>query len=361
MSYRVVQWATGNMGKACLKAVISHQDLELVGVRVYSDSKVGIDAGEIAGGDAVGVTSTNRMDDILATSADVVIHAARLQPPYTHHNEDICRLLASGKNVISINGHTFPQHWGEEYVAGIEEACKAGNSTFFGTGLNPGLVSEKLLATCTGICSRIDSITIEETLQCNLLDGSEYVFDILGFGSEIGSINPNDPDWGPGGMMNGLFMEVVHELVDRMGFCLDRIDIDHSMKPASKDIVIPAGTIRQGTNAHTRWCWHGVVDGRRLFTLVINWVMETCHLDKPEFNLWDVSIKGVPSLDMAINMSVPESYLEAGLSEEHATEVSVALGVAGSVVNCIPMVCSATPGILRVPVANHFQRRLLIE
>ena len=39
--YRVVQWATGNVGLRALRRVIEHPDLSLVGVYVYSDSKAG--------------------------------------------------------------------------------------------------------------------------------------------------------------------------------------------------------------------------------------------------------------------------------------------------------------------------------
>src|SRR6185312_8648608 len=46
--YRVVQWATGSMGRTALRRVIDHPDLELVGVYVYDPRKVGVDAGEIA-------------------------------------------------------------------------------------------------------------------------------------------------------------------------------------------------------------------------------------------------------------------------------------------------------------------------
>lgn len=42
--YRVVQWATGNIGTKSLRAVIEHPQLDLVGVRVHADDKVGRDA-----------------------------------------------------------------------------------------------------------------------------------------------------------------------------------------------------------------------------------------------------------------------------------------------------------------------------
>jgi hypothetical protein len=47
--YRVVQWATGNVGSRAMRRTIEHPDLELVGVWVNSAGKVGMDAGELAG------------------------------------------------------------------------------------------------------------------------------------------------------------------------------------------------------------------------------------------------------------------------------------------------------------------------
>ena len=41
MSYRVIQWSTGNVGTYALRHVIDHPELELVGLWVHSASKVG--------------------------------------------------------------------------------------------------------------------------------------------------------------------------------------------------------------------------------------------------------------------------------------------------------------------------------
>ena len=47
MTYRVVQWATGLVGKEAIKGVLAHPELELVGCWVHSPDKVGVDVGEI--------------------------------------------------------------------------------------------------------------------------------------------------------------------------------------------------------------------------------------------------------------------------------------------------------------------------
>ena len=55
MSYRVIQWATGTVGVHAVPAIAAHPDLDLVGVWVHSEDKAGRDAGEVCGGDPVGV------------------------------------------------------------------------------------------------------------------------------------------------------------------------------------------------------------------------------------------------------------------------------------------------------------------
>lgn len=352
MSYKVVQWATGGMGTSCLRAVLDHPDMQLVGLRVYNPQKVGKNAGEIASKDSPGVIATDDIEEILALNADVVVHAARLHPDPTHHLDDICRLLSSGKNVISINGDTYPYHWGEEHVAKIERACAEGNSSLYGTGLNPGFVSERLTAVISGICSDIEHIDISEVLDCSKLPDPTYAFDILGFGSEVGSIDPNDESFAPARMVNGLFKEVVHELVARFGLQLHAVETDHAMLPATEDLEVAAGTIKKGCNAHTRWRWHAIVDGKRFFTMTINWIMETSHLGRDSWNLWDLHIKGTPNIDIAFNMSASRGSEEEA---HHSIEAAVGLGVAASVINSIPFVCEAEAGIVLNPMATHYR------
>ena len=49
MTYRVIQWATGGVGKASIEAILDHPQLQLVGCWVHSDEKNGKDVGEILG------------------------------------------------------------------------------------------------------------------------------------------------------------------------------------------------------------------------------------------------------------------------------------------------------------------------
>src|SRR3954471_6117655 len=96
MTYRVIQWATGGVGKAAIECVLDHPDLELVGCWVHSADKAGQDAGVLAGRDAVAVAATNDLADVLALDADCVVYA-----PMLADNDIVEQLLRSGKNVVT--------------------------------------------------------------------------------------------------------------------------------------------------------------------------------------------------------------------------------------------------------------------
>src|SRR5665213_2198515 len=98
-SYRVVQWATGVVGKTALRHFIENPVIELAGVYVTNPEKVGKDAGDIVGLPPTGVIATDDVEKILALDADCVLYA-----PLRQDTDMICRLLRSGKNVVSPAG-----------------------------------------------------------------------------------------------------------------------------------------------------------------------------------------------------------------------------------------------------------------
>ena len=133
MALRVVQWATGSVGVAAINAVLDHPGLELVGCWVHSKAKVGMDVGEIIGGDPLGVIATDSVDQILAMDADAVIYA-----PLLPNAEEVMALLRSGKNVISPLGWFYPS---ESEAAPLEAAALDGNVTLHGAGIGPSVTT----------------------------------------------------------------------------------------------------------------------------------------------------------------------------------------------------------------------------
>ena len=100
--YKVIQVATGAVGTHSLRTILGRPDMELVGLLAFSPDKVGKDAGEIVGGESVGVCATDDFDKVLSLDADAVSFNAlgdTLDPGAAL--DRICRLLESGKNVCS--------------------------------------------------------------------------------------------------------------------------------------------------------------------------------------------------------------------------------------------------------------------
>ncbi|MBK6738469.1 MAG: hypothetical protein IPG64_11375 [Haliea sp.] len=73
---RVVQWTSGSVARQCVRAIVAHPDLELVGMYAWSKDKVGRDAGELCGMPALGVLATDVVDALLALKPDCVCYNA---------------------------------------------------------------------------------------------------------------------------------------------------------------------------------------------------------------------------------------------------------------------------------------------
>jgi 4-hydroxy-tetrahydrodipicolinate reductase len=95
--YRVIQWATGHVGKHALRAIANHPEMELAGLWVSSEAKAGKDAGELCGAGHTGVKATRDADAVLALDADCVSYAAATDYRLGDAIEDMCRILASGR------------------------------------------------------------------------------------------------------------------------------------------------------------------------------------------------------------------------------------------------------------------------
>jgi hypothetical protein len=331
------------MGKAVLRTVIDHPGTELAGVYTYSDRKAGRDAGELAGRPPTGVLATNDVAQILALDADVVVHAGRIGP-YGSHDADFIRLLESGKNVITINGYSHPAHWQADSTERLRAACETGGSTLMAAGLNPGFIAEQIATVATGVCASAEHIEITEAADATEVRDPAYLFGALGFGADPAAFDPNDTGRGPAVFLNGMYEETLAAVALRMGMDLERVETEHVVHPATGDIELPAGTVRRGTVSHTNWRWHGIAGGRRRLTMSIHWYVETAYLDDPRPPLWSVKVTGHPGIEIAVRLVKHPGDKSRMGAEQYA--------VAGQVINAIPYVVAAKPGLLTRPVAT---------
>ena len=328
--YRVVQWATGNIGTKSLRAVIEHPRLELVGVHVYAGDKAGRDAGDLCGRPATGVAATRDIDDVIALEPDCVLYM-----PRQCDVDEVCRLLESGADIVTTRGEFHhPASLDAATRRRVEAACARGGTSIHSTGSSPGFVTEALPIVLLSLQRSIDSVTIDEFADLSTRDSPDLLFSIMGFGKPPEKFDARR--WEHGAAAFGPSLRV---LADAVGLPLDGVESTGEVGRAVRDIDIAAGTVRAGTVAAQRMVVTGTRAGqaRPLLTFRANWY---CSADvEPAWDLretgWRAQVDGDVPLDVDIRFPVaPEDYasMSPGITAHRA-------------VNAVPVVCGAPPGI----------------
>lgn len=350
-TYKVVQWATGSVGTASLREIIRHPDLELAGLRVYGKDKVGKDAGVLAGGAPVGVIATDSIEQIIATDCDVVIHAPRAAGHLEEMNDDLERLLRAGKNVVTVAIGIAPERHGPGFVKRLEDACRAGNSTFHATGIDPGFLCDRLPASLTALSSQVDRIRMLEAADLIYHPNSEMIMTLLGFGlaPDEFKIDPANP-----GLVycTVLLPEAVYALFDYLQVPFGRLEIDSpTVAFATRDLELPSGMIRKGTVAGITWMFKGYrpddAPDDPFVTHQWSWYVER---DLPGMPKSDgkyqirLDIEGRPTLRTVVDITDAED--------------AIFMPTAIAAIRAIPEVVRAPPGILRGRVFAPWTPRL---
>ena len=325
---RVVQWATGNIGTRSLRAIIEHPDLELVGVHVHADDKVGKDAGELCGAGPTGVLATGSIDDVLALAADCVLYM-----PQGCDVDDVCRMLASGTNIVTTRGEFVrPASMDPEVRRRVEDACAEGGTSIHATGSSPGFISEALPIVLLTMHRRLDLLQIDEFADMSSRDSPELLFELMGFGGD-----PAAFDARRFGHLAHAFGPSLSVLADAIGLPIDAIESSGEVAVAAHDVEIAAGTVEAGTVAAQRPIVTALRDGEPLMRFRANWYVTTDV--EPAWDLretgWRVQALGDTPIDLEIRFPVDPA---------HYAEVSPGF-TAHPAVNAVATVCAAAPGI----------------
>ncbi len=253
--YRVVQWATGNIGTRSLRAVIEHPHMALVGLVVHNPEKAGRDAGELCGLDAVGVPATCAIDEILELDADCVLYM-----PQGCDFDALSRVLASGSNVVTTRGEFHhPPSMDPGLRSQIEAACAAGASSIHSTGSSPGFISEAVPMVLASIERRLDELVIEEYADLSRRNSPELLFSLMGYGRDPAAFDPGR--WAHGAQSFGPTLRL---LADALSLPLDAVVASGEIATARRRTTIAAGTIEAGTVAAQRMTVTGLRGGQAL-------------------------------------------------------------------------------------------------
>ncbi len=333
MAARVVQWATGSVGVAAIKAILEHPDLELAGCWVHAKDKAGKDVGEIVGIPPIGVRATSSRDEILAMDADAVVYA-----PLLPNADDVAALLRAGKNVVTPVGWFYP---GEAEAAPLRAAALAGNATLHGTGIGPGGATELFPLLLSVMSTGITHVRAEEFSDLRTYGAPDVLRHVMGFGGP-----PEKALHGPmQKLLNGGFFQAVRLIVDRLGFAAEpMIRTSQQVALATAPIDSPIGVIQPGEVAGRRFCWDAVVTNVVVVRIAVNWLMGEENLRPawsfgPAGERYEIEVRGNPNTFVTVKGWQPET-VEEGLAGNPGV-----VATAAHCVNSIPAVCAAAPGI----------------
>ena len=333
MTFRVIQWATGGVGRSAIEAIARHPELELAGCWVHSPAKDGVDAGELAGLPALGVRATTDTAALLAQPADCVVYA-----PLLPDKEVVAGLLRSGKNVVTPVGWIYPDL---SRVADIEAACQAGGVTLHGTGIHPGGITERFPLMLSALSSGVTHVRAEEFSDIRTYDAPDVIRHVMGFGA-----TPPEALASPMASLLGAgFKASVRMIVDAMGFAATgKVRTIQEIAVATAPIKSPIGKIQPGQVAARRFRWEAEADGRPVVTAAVNWLMGEENLEPawafgPAGHRFEIEITGEPS------MLVTFTGLHPGSVAEGIIRNPGVVATANHCVSAIPYVCRAEPGI----------------
>ena len=317
---RVFQVATGNVGSEMIKRIGHRPDLELIGLHCYSADKIGRDAGDIVGLPPLGVQATGTVEEIIDAKPDVM----------TFHgvfpDEDLyVKVLEAGINVVTtadwITGWhrdtNHPHPSGKLVTQLLAEACQKGGSTFYGTGMNPGL-NQILGVACSADVAEIENITTIESVDVSCHHSKDTWIEV-GYGQPV-----DDPSI-PGKLekYTRVFADSVLMMADCFGLELDEVKFSYELGACTKDVDLGWYQMPKGSLGGNYLKYQGMVDGVPRVETHLEWQM-TPHTDPS----WDIKgcyitqIKGDPCVynkhmifpKAGVDLSNPDNFASIGMT-----------------------------------------------
>jgi len=308
----VAQYGIGPIGAEIARLLLTKPWVKLVAAVDIDPNKIGKDVGDVIGlGRSVGVKVTPDLQG----KPEVVCHStgSRLKEVSSQLKD----LLGRGCHVVSTCEElSFPLD--QAIRADLQQAARSHNVTLLGTGVNPGFVMDKLPLTLTSVCQRVDSVNIiriqnastrREPLQRKV--GAGMTTAEFKAAVQSGKIKHM-------GLRESLMM-----VGNGLGVEFEKVS-DEKIEPivAEREIVTQYLKVAPGRVAGV----HQTIDGKGKINVRLELRM---YVGAEDVAADRVIVKGVPDVEMEI---------KGGVHGDRAT--------AAMVVNSIPRVISARPGVL---------------
>ena len=317
---KVVSYGIGVIGRRLIDHLLSKEGVKIVGAIDINPNIVGKDLGEVMGREKLGVIISSDGDKVFEeTKPDVVCHTTMSYMRQTYGQ--FAQILGHGLNCVSSCeelSYPYDTEEGREYAEKLDKIAKENGGTLLGTGINPGFLMDTLPITLSGVCTRVDDITI--TRQMDAATRRIPFQKKIGAGltvDEFRSKIDKHEITGHVGLEQSITM-----ISSALGWDLDEIKVE-AVKPVvlDHDAASDAIKVPKGYNAGTMQKAYGIKDGKNLITMDFK-----AYIGAPdEFD--SVKINGEPPINEKISPCVHGDY-----------------GTIAILANMIPHVINSEPG-----------------
>ena len=333
--YRVVQWTTGNVGKSSVEALAKNPNYELVGCYAWSKDKDGVDVGELAGIEPLGVAATNDVDALLALKPDCVVYN-----PMWIDVDELVRILSAGVNVVASASFITGQNLGDGSRPN-RRGVQAGRLDDVRLRRQPGLrrtarhrcgdrlrpggqghhrrgVRHHVLRLTRHRDGRPASACRSTTPICSR------------WRRRARPCSPRRCSWSP----------------TSLGVELDEIVCEAEYAQTTEDLDLGSWTIKAGHVAGVFASWQGRVGGKTVVDLNVRWRKgQTLDPDwKVDGDPWKITIEGLPTVTMQVGFLPPPDFIENAKTIEDFMGLGHII-TAMPPIHAIPAVVAAAPGI----------------
>lgn len=312
---RVCVVGLGAIGREVWKALADRPGVRAVAAA--DPAFAGRDASELAGAGAAGVVVRGSLEEAVATPADVTVlltssGVADVAPA-------LRAAIAAGQNVVSTcEDLALPDLSAPDLAAEIDRLARRHDVTVLGTGVNPGFVMDRLPLVLAGACVRVRSVHVGRVVDAAKRRGP--------LRAKVGA-GMTEAEFRAGVAARRLGHRGLPESCALLGRGLGvRFDqIRSTIEPVFTAAAAPRDGVDPSRVAGLRQSAVGLRAGREIVRLDLE--MSVAAPDPHD----RIAIDGDPPLDVVIRGGT------------HGDR-----GTVGTVVNAIPAVVAAPPGLLRV-------------
>jgi hypothetical protein len=345
MALRVVHTGTGSIGRAALDGILNHPDLELVGMYVQSPEKIGKDAGGFIGRPPTGVIATNDWDALVALKADCLSYHSNSVGREVEAANDICRFLEAGTNAATscVFAWAYPPEMPADF-AQVHAACAKGGSSAFMSGSDPGWGTTDLALMALTVADQVDFIRLGRYGYWGQHTAEYVCRQYYGFGQPPGYVPMVVSDdylrrgWGPS----------LQHMADALGVEIDGWNVVWETDSLDHDIECGFGTVKAGTSCVLRTELQALSKGRpfAVFEHVDRMSLDAAPQWGKPYTPGAVALRIEIEERDQIHMLEFSSRRTNTAAAYRPDEFVIGKSTAMPLVNAIPAICRAPPGLL---------------